>query len=83
MLLLFVFAMSELRSIILRAVLVERESDVRGKESENNEVELLVVVVVWLSCTERCMEERRKKNKKCMFENSDDGGIMMFVFVFV
>ena len=72
MLLLLLFARRELSSIILEAVLVERESGVRGKESENNEV-------VWLSCRERCMEERRKKKKRCMFENSEDGAIMMFV----
>ena len=66
MLLLLLFARRELSSIILEAVLVERESGVRGKESENNEV-------VWLSCRERCMEERRKKKKRCMFENSEDG----------
>lgn len=61
------FAMRESWKIFEVVVLVKRESDVRGKEKEN-EVEL---VVVWLCfCRERCMKEKRKKKRKCVFDEA-------------
>lgn len=57
--------MRESRSI-LEAVLVERGSEVRGKESEKE---------VWLSCRERCGEKRREKKRK----KKSGGMVMMLV----
>ena len=46
---------------IFEVVLVERGSEVSGKDTENELVVFVAVVLLWLSLAERVTEKRKKK----------------------